>query len=231
MTFISVKFIAKSQTHQAHKTIPSLLKKLRHLKLSNLSICLALTLIVPSVSIVKAESASEQHQSQKKSKKNSHHLQQAKKRKQLFIKLKHAASEAEARQIEYDIWQHWLRDTDITSRTLVMDAMEIRSTPHFDHAMELLNTAIKRTPDYAEAWNQRAFMHFLNNDYVASLKDIEKALALEPKHFGALAGKARILMKQGRYSDMQAVLKRALEIHPWLKERKLLDPENLGQPL
>jgi tetratricopeptide (TPR) repeat protein len=153
------------------------------------------------------------------------------KKKRLFKKLKQAQTEQEARHIEAEIWEHWLRDTDITSRTLVMDAIAMRATPHLDHVMDLLNTAIKRTPDYAEAWNQRAFMHFLNNDYEASLSDIEEALKREPNHFGALAGKARILKNRGHIIEMRRVLERAIKINPWLKERKFLKPESEGIPL
>lgn len=157
--------------------------------------------------------------------------QQAAKRDALFKKLKSAPNEQQARMVEMQIWEHWLRDTDITSRTLVMDAMDTRGTMHFDHAMDLLNTAIKRTPDYAEAWNQRAYLYFLINDYKAALSDIDKALELEPKHFGALAGKARIYMRQGRIRAMEDTLKQAIEIHPWLKERHLLNKEKYGEPL
>ena len=47
-------------------------------------------------------------------------------------------------------------------------------------------------------------------------------LALEPKHFGALAGKARILMRQGRVSLGQKALREAIDIHPWIAERTML---------
>ncbi len=163
--------------------------------------------------------------------------QATEKRKRLFEKLKTATSENEGRRIEFQIWEFWLRNADITSRTLVMDAMSMRTSQNFDHAMKLLNTAIKLKPDYAEAYNQRSFMYFLLNDYEKSLSDSRKALELEPKHFGALAGQAQIFFRQGRVKLMQSALRRAVKIHPWLKERHML-PENeqphpvpKGQPL
>jgi hypothetical protein len=47
-------------------------------------------------------------------------------------------------------------------------------------------------------------------------------LELEPKHFGALAGKAVILIRQGSMAIAQATLRKAVAIHPFLKERHLL---------
>ena len=54
-------------------------------------------------------------------------------------------------------------------------------------------------------------------------KDITTLLR-EPQHFAALAGQATILMRQGRMELGQKALRRAVEIHPWLKERSMLIP-------
>lgn len=159
------------------------------------------------------------------------------KRKRLFSQLKAAKTEREGRKIEYQIWEFWLRNADVTSRTLVMDAMTMRSSQNYDHAMKLLNSAIRIKPDYAEAYNQRSFIYFLQNDLEKSLKDSRRALELEPKHFGALAGQAQIFLRQGRVKLMQAALRRAVKIHPWIQERHLLaskknkQQQDPGQPL
>lgn len=163
--------------------------------------------------------------------------QASQKRKDLFAALKKAKTEQEGRKIEHQIWQFWLRRADITSRALVMDAMSMRATQNYDHAMKLLNSAIRIKPDYAEAYNQRSFIHFLQNNLEKSLIDSRRALELEPKHFGALAGQAHIFMRQGRVKLMQAALRRAVSIHPWIQERHLLagksnhNRQENGQPL
>lgn len=153
------------------------------------------------------------------------------KRMRLFEKLKAAPSAEAARRIETQIWEFWMRDTDVTSRSLVMDALTSRSNHHFDHALVLLNSAIQRSPTYAEAWNQRAYLYYMLNDDDAALRDIEKTLQLEPKHFGALAGRARIYMRQGRIRAMQQTLRQALRIHPWLNAPKLPSDDEAAEPL
>jgi tetratricopeptide (TPR) repeat protein len=53
--------------------------------------------------------------------------------------------------------------------------------------------------------------------YDASLIDIEHVLELEPRHFGALAGKAMILRAQKRTGEAIKVLKETLTINPHMQ--------------
>lgn len=76
----------------------------------------------------------------------------------------------------------------------------------------------------------RATAHFLRGAYEQSLSDIEKALALEPRHFGALSGQALIFHSQGKRDQAIEAMRKALDIHPWLPERSLF-PELGGPPI
>lgn len=143
-------------------------------------------------------------------------------RDELFEALRTAESEAVARATEDKIWRMWLAGPNDEVALLVARAMERRRWHDFAGALPFLDEAVKKAPDWAEAWNQRAFIHFLRQDYDKSLDDIARALELEPKHFGALAGKARILMMQGRMALGQKALRRAVKINPFLRERALL---------
>lgn len=49
-------------------------------------------------------------------------------------------------------------------------------------------------------------------------------------HYAALAGKAIILIKQGKEAEAQAPLKRALSIDPWLKECNLMVKDPARKP-
>ena len=144
----------------------------------------------------------------------------------LFEALKNAANEVEAQRIENDIWLSWLDAAPTPElRVKLDDAMQRRSQYDFQGAKSLLDQIIDEAPDYSEGWNQRAFVLFLQGNYEASLEDISRALELEPRHFGALAGRAMIFMTMGRVALGQKALREAVDIHPFLKERNMLLPE------
>ena len=50
-------------------------------------------------------------------------------------------------------------------------------------AIKLLDAILELRPDYVEAWNRRATLYYLKNDYVRSMHDIQQVLAREPRHF------------------------------------------------
>ncbi|MBX2853455.1 MAG: tetratricopeptide repeat protein [Rhodobacteraceae bacterium] len=143
----------------------------------------------------------------------------------LFEELQSATTEPEAILAEAAVWRFWLTPPSEEVGALMDRAMDRRRWYAFQEAREVLDQIVEQAPDYAEGWNQRAFILFLQENYDESLDDIERVLALEPKHFGALAGKARILMRQGRMELGQKALRQAVDIHPWLKERGMLLPE------
>lgn len=148
---------------------------------------------------------------------------------ELFEALKRASNEQEARKIEDDIWHSWLDAAPTPEiREKIDTAMRRRDSYDFQGAKDLLDEVVEEVPDYSEGWNQRAFILFLQGNYEASLDDAERALALEPRHFGALSGKAIILMTLGRVELGQEALRQAVEIHPFLKERHMLiEPEGV----
>lgn len=157
----------------------------------------------------------------------------------LFAALKTAQSERAARAIEAEIWESWI-DAAPTQEinALTREAMRKRGEYDFEGARLILNEVVAQAPGYPEGWNQRAFVLFLQEKYDAALSDLDRALALEPRHFGAMSGKARILMGQGRMRLGQEVLRKAVALHPFLQERGMLIPlpddtqtESPGQPL
>ena len=93
-----------------------------------------------------------------------------------------------------------------------MDAQQI------DVALKLLDAVIKLRPDYVEAWNRRATLYYLQNDYGRSLADIQQVLAREPRHFGALAGLGMIMQDLGDDKHALEAFRKALAINPYLEK-------------
>lgn len=143
-------------------------------------------------------------------------------RESLFATLGQASSEPEARAAEAAIWRLWMTAPDAKAQSLLDQALERRRWYDFEGALPYLDALIAGWPDYAEGWNQRATIYFLQERYERSLADVDEVLAREPRHFGALAGRAIILMRQGRAEAGQLALIEALAVNPWLRERALL---------
>jgi tetratricopeptide (TPR) repeat protein len=76
---------------------------------------------------------------------------------------------------------------------------------------------LKLHPDYIEGWNQRATLHYLQNDYQSSLEDIEQVLVREPRHFGALAGLGMIMQELGDDKRALEAFRKALAVNPYLE--------------
>src|SRR5258708_20360278 len=79
----------------------------------------------------------------------------------------------------------------------MMRAKAAMDAQQMDTALKLLDAVVKLRPDYVEAWNRRATLYYLQNDYGRSLQDIEQVLVREPRHFGALAGLGMIMQDLG----------------------------------
>jgi tetratricopeptide (TPR) repeat protein len=139
----------------------------------------------------------------------------------LFAQLKAAPDPASAAPIVNQIWLRWLTPSDPVLAARMRVVIAAREAGASAAAIELLNKLVADFPDYAEGWNQRATIHYLMRDFDASLKDIDKTLALEPRHFGALSGRAMIYLSQNKRALALKAMIAALAINPFLAERKL----------
>ena len=146
----------------------------------------------------------------------------AEERADLLTALKSAPSETVGRAAADALWKLWMTAPDEEAQAMLDAALERRRQYDFAGAIEHLDKLVDYAPDYAEGWNQRATVLFLQENYDRSLDDIIKTLELEPAHFGSLAGRAMILMRQGRMALGQAALREAVDIHPYLRERSML---------
>ena len=137
----------------------------------------------------------------------------------LFIALAHSTSEYQAKQIEQLIWALWFDSEDNQVNQIMEQLIEARASQDYQTAVELADQIVKLEPDNAEGWNQRATAYFLLGNYDLSLKDIVETLKREPRHFGALSGRAYILMKQNKNRQAIETINAALKIHPYLNLR------------
>lgn len=143
----------------------------------------------------------------------------------LFAKLKDAKNELAAQDSTRGLWELWTQAPDDAAQALLDQGMAARGSYNFLRAIDQFDRLVEYCPDYAEGYNQRAFVNFLREDFAAALVDLDLALERSPSHVGALSGKALTLMGLGQMEEAQEVLRAALALNPWIPERGLLQPE------
>src|ERR1700712_821089 len=135
----------------------------------------------------------------------------------LFGALKAAPDEASARHVEARIWALWMQTPSDTAALLMSRAKAAMDAKQVDVALKLLDSVVRLRPEYVEAWNRRATLYYLQNDYTRSLEDIEQVLSREPRHFGALAGLGMIMQDLGDDKRALDAFRRALAVNPHLE--------------
>ena len=127
----------------------------------------------------------------------------------LFSALKIAPDEASAKAIEDRIWAIWIASDSDTCTLLMSRVKDATDAKDYDLAIKLLDAIVTIKPDYVEAWNRRATLHYVQH--------IRQVLAREPRHFGALSGLGLILQDIGDDKHALEAYQAALAIDPHLR--------------
>ena len=115
----------------------------------------------------------------------------------LFLELSETKSEDRADKLEKEIWAIWNWHPDDYQLTAKLElGTRLMYDGDYDYALKVFNNVIVTDPKWSEAWNKRATLFFFMKNFQDSLKDIEVVLNLEPRHFGALSGQAKIFIKK-----------------------------------
>lgn len=133
---------------------------------------------------------------------------------ELFGQLKAAQSPQQAVMIETEIWKRWYDRDENNGGAGMKTAIEAMNAGRYTIALTVLDKLVVEEPDFAEAWNRRATVHYLLGNYEQSLEDIEKTLVLEPRHFGALSGVGLIMLQVGEDEKAIHAFEKVLEISP-----------------
>ena len=134
----------------------------------------------------------------------------------LFSALLKAENQEQGDLITNEIWKRWLSVDNSEISKLLSVGISAMNQNNLFVALNLFDKVVEKEPKFSEGWNKRATVYYLLGDYSNSIKDIQKTLQLEPRHFGAMAGLAEILLAQGDHETAEAVLKKTLSINPFL---------------
>ena len=132
----------------------------------------------------------------------------------LFARLQRTSDSTEADKVAAQIWNIWTRHGTEEVDLVMAHGIVAMNTGDLGRALQAFDVVVNLAPEFAEGWNKRATVFFYMRNYEASIGDIQRTLALEPRHFGALSGLGLVTTELG---DDEAALKAfesALEVNP-----------------
>lgn len=135
---------------------------------------------------------------------------------ELFAALQSADASSPVEDIEQRIWALWSGHPDAAIARRLELATRAIAREEFDRAARLLEPLVRDFPDWSEAHNQRAILHYLAERDAESFTDIRRTLELEPRHFGAVCSFAQICLRRGQRAAALLAFEAALEINPHL---------------
>lgn len=138
----------------------------------------------------------------------------------LFAILRATKNSELAERAQDEIQRTWNRSGSDTVDLLLAWANDAMAKREFGKALDYLDNIVRLSPDFAEGWNRRATVYFLQQDYGRSIADVERTLALEPRHFGALAGLGTMLRELGDEKEALYAYRKALEVNPSMEQLK-----------
>jgi len=141
----------------------------------------------------------------------------------LFDQLQNINNSKSAALLEQKIWSIWNEHPNDLKLTEKLEfGTELMQYGDYNYALKVFNNILQDDPKWSEAWNKRATVYFLMNQFTNSLDDIDKVLNIEPRHFGALSGQARIFIKLQKYEKAIKSLERALKFYPSFKSGEMI---------
>lgn len=153
----------------------------------------------------------------------------------LYAELAEAKDDSAAARIARRIQINWLESGSDTVDLLMARSAQALKAGDYGLTLDLLDVVVSLAPGYAEGWNRRATVYYLQEDFGRSLADIERTLAIEPRHWGALSGLGMIQRRLGEKDRALATFRQILKIHPALSNAReaveALEKGSEGEPI
>jgi tetratricopeptide (TPR) repeat protein len=120
------------------------------------------------------------------------------------------------------LWSIWFWQKGKIPLAQIEESERLLSEGNVVGATSILDDLVDALPDFAEAWNRRAVLKFMNQNYERAISDCQKAIELNPVHFGALHGLGLCHAALGNYSAAIKAFRSALDIQPHAIENQRL---------
>ncbi|MBX2804329.1 MAG: tetratricopeptide repeat protein [Hyphomicrobiales bacterium] len=135
----------------------------------------------------------------------------------LYGQLSLSKNAANAEVIVSAIDRVWAQSGSDTTDLLMQRAQIALQTKDYDLAIDLLTSISELDPRFVAGWSQLATVYYLKDRYREAMIGLRRVLTLDPNHYKAIEGVGIILRETGKKKSALAVMRRALEIHPFLE--------------
>jgi tetratricopeptide (TPR) repeat protein len=114
------------------------------------------------------------------------------------------------------LWRSWCRSGDAEIDRIFRAGVESMQQQKLAEAETLFSRVIELKPDFAEGWNKRATVRYLQRNFIDAIADCQQALERNPNHFGAASGQGLCHLSLSEYREAAICFRSALKIHPHL---------------
>ncbi len=115
----------------------------------------------------------------------------------------------------------WFNEAGPDSRQILEQSRILLADGKNEEALRKLTFLLRRKPQFAEAYSQRALVYYTLGRYQEAVRDCKDAIELNPWHFAAYHGMGESLIKLNRYEEAKKAFEEALVINPDLKSAQL----------
>lgn len=113
------------------------------------------------------------------------------------------------------LWSIWFRADTAENNAMLEQVRVCIGKQRLDEAITLATHLIERSPQFAEAYNQRAIAEYYLGRFKESAEDCEKVVARNPYHVGALSGLANCQIRLEKRESALETLRRAAKLQPY----------------
>ncbi len=115
---------------------------------------------------------------------------------------------------ENALWGIWFRSDSTENNQELATIRNLLSEDKIDEAFTRVNLLIEKAPRFAEAWNQRAIIHFTRGEWEKSAADCRKVVELNPYHYGAISGMAQCHIRADQPKQAIEAFRMLVRIQP-----------------
>jgi tetratricopeptide (TPR) repeat protein len=135
---------------------------------------------------------------------------------QLLARLAKAPDRRAARTIERELRARWSHSESPSADLLLKRADQAIEAMEADTAREIVQKLTEIAPDFAEGWHRRATLAAEKDDFPDAIESLRRVLALQPKHFIAMAELGQILEEFDDKNRALEAYRKAKELDPFI---------------